>query len=79
MWHIENPWKVFDHIYLRNEQADFNFMSIINTDKWITFDNRDKILELQEICSALRINDVKIRDPDNPAKLNEAKLVSFYF
>ncbi len=54
-------------------------MSIINTDKWITFDNRDKILELQEICSALRINDVKIRDPDNPAKLNEAKLVSFYF
>lgn len=34
MWHIENPWKVFDYIYNRNPQAEFNFMCVINANKW---------------------------------------------
>ena len=33
MWHIENPWHVFDYVYRRNFQAEFNFMCIINLEK----------------------------------------------
>ena len=79
MWHIENPWKVFSYIYRRDERAAFNFMSLINADKWNGLDNRDKLLELQKNYPSLRINNVRIHDPDNPARLNDAKLISFYF
>ena len=77
MWHIENPWRVFDYIYRRNFQADFNFMTVISSEKWLTLSNRSKLIELQKYYSALKIVDVKIKNPDNPAKLNDAKLISY--
>ena len=77
MWHIENPWRVFDYIYKRNFQSEFNFMCIINSDKWLTLKNREELLKLQKNYPALKIADVKIKNPDNPAKLNDAKLI-FY-
>ena len=79
MWHIENPWRVFDYVYQRNFDAGFNFMCIVNADKWLTFDNRDELIALQKSCPALRIADVKIYNPDNPARLNNAKLISYEF
>lgn len=33
MWGIENPWHVFDYVYERDNDAEFNFMCIINEDK----------------------------------------------
>ena len=77
MWHIENPWKVFSYIYRRNLAADFNFMCVINLEKWNTLENRSKLLELQKNFPALKISDVKIKNPDNPAKLNAAKLITY--
>ena len=77
MWHIENPWRVFDYLYQRNPSADFNFMCIISSAKWNGFCNRDALVELQHNHSTLRIVDVKIHDPDNPAKLNDAKLICY--
>ena len=77
MWHIENPWKVFSYIYQRNLNANFNFMCIIPKDKWNSFTNRENLIALQQSYSRLKISDVNIRNPDNPAKLNEVKLISF--
>lgn len=77
MWHIENPWHVFDYVYRRNFQAEFNFMCMINLEKWLTLNNREKLFKLQKNYSALKITDVKIKNPDNPAKLNEAKLIHY--
>ena len=77
MWHIENPWRVFNYVYERNPQADFNFMCIINTAKWNELLNRNVLFELQKHYPTLRIVDVKIHDPDNPAKLNDAKLIRY--
>lgn len=77
MWHIENPWKVFSYIYQRNLNANFNFMCIIGKDKWESFTNRENLIYLQKIHSNLKISDVIIRNPDNPAKLNYAKLISY--
>lgn len=77
MWHIENPWKVFSYIYQRNLSANFNFMCIIGKDKWQSFANRENLIALQQRYSGLKISDVGIRNPDNPAKLNDAKLISY--
>lgn len=77
MWHIENPWKVFSYIYQRNLNANFNFMCIIAKDKWQSFTNRENLISLQQIYSNLKILDVSIRNPDNPANLNDAKLISY--
>ena len=79
MWHIENPWKVFGYVYQRNPNATFNFMSIINRDKWSALSNHDSVIELQKAYQTLRIVDVRIHDPDNPARLNDAKLISYEF
>lgn len=77
MWHIENPWKVFGYVYQRNLQADFNVMCIINLEKWNSFENHEQLFALQEKYSALKITDVKIKNPDNPAQLYNAKLISY--
>ena len=77
MWHIENPWKVFNYVYTRNFQAKFNFMCIISFDKWNQFKNREELFYIQKFYSALKIVDVKIKNPDNPCKLYNAKLISY--
>lgn len=76
MWGIENPLKVFNYIYQRNLSNKFNFMCLINQEKWDSFDNVDLLLNLEH--ENLKINDVEIKDPNNPAKLKSAKLVTFY-
>lgn len=77
MWHIENPWRVFDYVYSRNFNAEFNFMCIVNRNKWLTFNNRDEFVKLQKDYPALKIVDVKIKNPDNPTELQAAKLISY--
>ena len=77
MWHIENPCKVFSYVYQRNLAADFNFMCIIDNDKWLTFENREKLINLQGEYPNLKITDVRIKNPDNPAQLHAAKLISY--
>lgn len=76
MWGIENPWHVFDYVYERDNDAEFNFMCIINEDKWKTFANTKDLEKLSLSDESLKISDVKIQDPDNPAVLNKAKLIT---
>ena len=77
MWHIENPWRVFDYVYRRNFQATFNFMCILSLDKWEQLENSIKLIKLQEIYTKLKISDVKIKNPDNPCKLRKAKIIHY--
>lgn len=78
MWGIENPTKVFNYVYTSNNNADFNFMCIINDTKWDTFGNKDELITLSKLHEHLNISDIKVKDPDNPAKLNPAKIITFY-
>ena len=78
VWGIENPWEVFNYVYERNSNKDFTFMCIINEQKWSAFDNRDALLSLIEKTDNLEIQDVRIKNPDNPAQLRDAKLITFY-
>lgn len=78
MWGIENPWKTFDYIYSRDSSRKFTFMCIINDSKWDTFSNTDELLCLANKTSNLEVTNVRVKNPDNPAQLNNAKLITFY-
>lgn len=77
MWGIENPWHVFRYVYTRDMRKKFNFMCIINDDKWDEFDNTDLLIEMEYNDPRLQIQDIKIKNPDNPAQLRNARLITF--
>ena len=77
MWGIENPWNVFRYIYQRDMRQKLNFMCLINDIKWSRLPGTERVIELARRNSRLKVSDVKIKDPDNPARLNSAKLIQF--
>lgn len=77
MWGIENPWTVFRYVYQRDMRKKLNFMCLINYDKWGRIPDTQRLLELSAVDRRLVITDVKIKNPDNPARLNPAKLITF--
>lgn len=77
MWGIENPFRVFDYIYKRDYSKKFNFMALINNEKYYSFNNCLTLESLCEKIDGLKITDVKIKNPNNPAQLKKAKLIAF--
>lgn len=77
MWGIENPWKVFSYAYERDMKRDFTFMCIINEEKWNSFENTNELLNLIGVVDNLQIKDIKIKNPDNPVQLKNAKIITF--
>ena len=81
MWHIENPMKVFSYLYNDFSSDDFNLISVINKNKYYSCPAQDieKLESLAQDYSSLKIIDVLIKNPDNPAILNDAKLIIFTY
>lgn len=77
MWGIENPFSVFDYVYKRDYSKKFNFMALINDDKYYSFDNYSDLENLCANVEELQIADVKIKNPNNPAQLKSAKLITY--
>jgi hypothetical protein len=75
MWGIYNPWSVFDYVYKRDMTKQFNFMCIINMEKWNTFTNTSLIENIN--VSGFSLKDIKVKNPDNPAQLRSAKLITY--
>jgi len=76
MWHIESPFKVFSDDY-STQNSNFEFVAIINTEKYYSFPKED-IIDLEKLVDGnFRISNIKIKDPNNPAKLKNAKLLQF--
>lgn len=78
MWGIENPWTVFKYVYERELNKEFNFFSIINEEKYADFSKEDR-KEFEDFVnnSDLNMTKVKIKNPDNPAILNVAYLITY--
>lgn len=74
VWQIENPRKVFNYLHEKTDK-DFELVCIIPTEKYSSFlkDSRTKIEGLKE--NGFSIEDKKIKDPNNPAKLIDCKLI----
>lgn len=74
MWHIQNPIKVFEYIFKINLDYDFQLITLINDEKLKQFPKSDisRILSLEK--KGFSYQDVKIKDPNNPAKLINSKV-----
>ena len=75
MWIIENPNKVYDYIYNYDKEADFQLVCLMKNSKYESFSSED-ITRLEQI-EHISIKDVKIKNPNNPANLIDAKLLIF--
>lgn len=78
MWLIESPFVHFD--YLTDEITDYTFklVALIPEDKYLSFEN---VRDFEEFCSenGVTISDEEIEDPQNPAQLIDAKLITYYY
>jgi hypothetical protein len=74
MWQIENPRKVFNYLHETTDK-EFELVCIIPTDKYNGFpkESRTKLEGIKEI--GFSIEDKQIKDPNNPAKLKDCKLI----
>ncbi|OPH37809.1 NgoPII family restriction endonuclease [Moraxella equi] len=63
MWHIENPFKVFDDVYQRDFRHRFNFMAIINDEKWQSLDNTNELLDTISHHQNASITDILLKIP----------------
>ena len=79
MWGIENPWTVFNYVYTKDTKKEFNFFAIINKKKYLEFSSEDRnnFERFIKNNNLLAMTEVKIKDPDNPAKLNDAYLITY--
>jgi len=77
MWGIENPIKVFDYITSSEQTSDFFVNAILLKEKYSSFPEKDRRNIEALIDNNFSIKDIKIKSPNNPAKLLEAKLLSF--
>lgn len=75
MWQIQNPRRVFNYLHTTGE--NFELVAIIPTNKFNSFptESKNRIENLDN--PNLSIADVKVKDPNNPANLIDAKLIIF--
>lgn len=76
MWQIQNPRRVFNYLHIQTSNK-FELVAIIPTNKYNSFpnDSKNRIENLGN--ENLIINNVRIKDPNNPANLLDAKLIVF--
>ena len=78
MWQIEHPSKVYNYLGIEYlPEKSFRLFALISQSKYSSFSKQDRESFEAIANSALKIKDVKIRMPDNPAKLITAKLISY--
>lgn len=71
MWGIENPISVFN--YLKGKGTEPMVVSIMKLEKYNSFPEQDRLnLEKDGLVS-----DVKVKDPNNPVKFFDGKLIKF--
>jgi hypothetical protein len=76
MWHIENPNKVFNYVADSNS-SDFVVNALVLEDKYNSFPASDRNNIEQINKDGFSISKVKIKSPNNPAKLLDARLITF--
>jgi hypothetical protein len=77
MWAIENPINVFAYTIQPIQGNDFFANVIILKEKYLSFPKADRE-NLEKLAGAsFSIKNIKIKSPNNPANLLEAKLLSF--
>ena len=77
MWHIDNPNKTFDYVYEYDNSKDFQLICLMKKEKYDTLavEDQEALENLND--SSVEVKDIKIKNPNNPVSLIEAKLLVF--
>jgi len=77
MWHIENPNKTFSYIYNYDDTKEFQLIALLQKEKYDSLPQTD-IVQIETLTdNKISIKDVKIKNPNNPVQLIDAKLLVF--
>ena len=74
MWQIENPRKVFSYLH-ETTSKNFELICVIPKEKYDSFPNQSKTKIEGLTKDGFSIEDKQIKDPNNPAKLMDCKLI----
>lgn len=77
MWGIDNPSKVFNYIASTEQKSELIVNAILTKEKYLSFPEKDRRYIEKLENDNFSIKNIKIKSPNNPAKLLEAKLLSF--
>lgn len=77
MWGLENPIKVFDYVANVDTENGLTMNALMLKTKYDSFPENDRNALENLAGENLTIEDVKIKSPNNPAQLLEAKLIKF--
>ena len=75
MWLLQPPYKAFDYVHEYDKTVKFQSISILSTSKYLAYpiESRLKIEKDENII----IKDIKVKNPNNPVNLIDAKLIVF--
>ncbi len=79
MWSIFHPKKVFNYIPKQIILSDFKFYCVMKTEKFEQFPEEDKRNLYNLVNDKFFIQDIQIRNPNNPAQLIPVKFMEFYY
>lgn len=75
MWQIQNPLRVYENLCKIEDSDKFHLFALMRKDKYDTFPKNDS--KNLEVNNNISVKDIEIKDPNNPAEIIEAKLISF--
>ena len=80
MWSIFHPKKVFNYLPKKKEGCRFAFYCLIKENKYNSFsqENRTNLESLID-NQKLFVTDLQIKNPNNPANLENIKFLEFYY
>jgi hypothetical protein len=75
MWHIDNPNKTFNYIYSYDDTKNFQLICLLKNEKYdsLPLEDKEAITNLDNVS----IQEVNIKNPNNPVQLIDAKLLVF--
>lgn len=76
MWQIENPRKVFNYLHAPTN-TEFELICIVPLDKFNSFPTESKSKVENITTKGFSISNEKVKDPNNPVKLIECKVIKF--
>ena len=77
MWQIENPRKVFSYLHNTDNEAKFELVAIIPSRILKSFPTSSQERVSKMDGDPLEVTDVKVDDPNNPARTIGCKLIKY--
>ena len=80
MWSIFHPKKVFSYLPKKKEDSRFAFYCVIKENKYNSF-SRENRASLENLIDNQKffVTDLQIKNPNNPANLENIKFLEFYY